>query len=246
MEWKLCIKGSLHLDLLHNSPKCLKLTVVVAVRHLGSTGTHVMEQNLDNRSTYIKGSTGTPVAKEKNSFQVDLRIQGVRQDAVLEDEERMSIMPDIVIQVATWIPNESIIKDLGKEGNIQHVQRSIKTHNQRIVKYWKLSAWNFDFVKSRREKLFWKHKERKRKSTLLNWWTSVIPRMRSWNQSTRSIKDESCFEMTLWKTTRMRMQYLLNKDRLLDKWQLQKWWTSLRDYLIMQDKSPTQYLLTPR
>ena len=68
MEWKLCIKGSLHLDLLHNSPKCLKLTVAVAVRHLGSTGTHVMEQNLDNSSSYNKGSTGTPVAKEENSF----------------------------------------------------------------------------------------------------------------------------------------------------------------------------------
>ena len=31
-------------------------------------------------------------------------------------------------------------------------------------------------------KLFWKHKETKRKSTLLHWWTSVISEMRSENQ----------------------------------------------------------------
>ena len=42
------------------------------------------------------------------------------------------------------------------------------------------------------------------------------------------------------------MQYLQNKDRKLRKWHQQKWWTLLRDYLIVQDKPPTQYLFTPK
>ena len=41
--------------------------------------------------------------------------------------------------------------------------------------------------------------------------------------------------MRLGKTTQ---EYLRNKDRLLFKWRLQKWWTLLRDYLIVQDKPP--------
>ena len=54
---------------------------------LVGTGTLVVEQNLGNRSSYSKRSTGTPVAEEENSFQADLGIQGVPQDAVLEDKE---------------------------------------------------------------------------------------------------------------------------------------------------------------
>ena len=35
-------------------------------------------------------STGKPVADEETPFEVDLRIQGMPQDAVIEDQERMS------------------------------------------------------------------------------------------------------------------------------------------------------------
>ena len=38
-------------------------------------------------------------------------------------------------------------------------------------------------------------------------------------------KDESCFEVTLWKTTLEPTQYLLNRVRLRLKWQQQQWWT---------------------
>ena len=53
-----------------------------------------------------------------------------------------------------------------------------------------------------------------------------------------SVENEESEEQQTW--------YLQNKDRLLRKWRLQKWWTLLRDYLIVQDKPPTHYQLTPK
>ena len=63
-----------------------------------------------------QSSTGTPVAEEENSFQVDRRIQGVPQDAVLEDQERMSKNQEVVDKLRTGYQTESIMKDLGKKG----------------------------------------------------------------------------------------------------------------------------------
>ena len=50
----------------------------------------VAEQHQGICITDSKGSTGRPVAEKENPFKVDLRIQGIPQDAVLEDQGRMT------------------------------------------------------------------------------------------------------------------------------------------------------------
>ena len=82
---------------------------------LGSTGTPVVEQNLGNRNRFNKRSKGTLVAEKESSFQVDLRIQGVPQDAALEDQKRLSKNQEVVYKLGTGYQTESIIGELGKK-----------------------------------------------------------------------------------------------------------------------------------
>ena len=49
-----------------------------------------------------------------------------------------------------------------------------------------------------------------------------------------------------WKTTRDLMRYSQNKVHLRLKWRPWKWYVLLEGYLIVQDKQPMQYLLTPK
>ena len=69
--------------------------------------------------------------EEETAFQVDLRIQGVPQDAALEDQERLSKIQE----VANWTPNRIDHWRLGEERQIQQVQQRIKTYSSRIGKY---------------------------------------------------------------------------------------------------------------
>ena len=85
-----------------------------------------MEQNLGNRNRYNKGSTGTPVAEEENSFQVDLRIQG--QYAALQDQERLSKIQEVADKLRTGHQTESIIGDLGKKGKFNRFSEESNVH----------------------------------------------------------------------------------------------------------------------
>ena len=71
-------------------------------------------------------STGKLVAEEENPFKVDLRIQGIPQDAVLEDRERMSQIQDSVDKLRTEYQTESIIADLEKKGKFNRFSEESK------------------------------------------------------------------------------------------------------------------------
>ena len=68
--------------------------------------------------------------------------------------------------------------------------------------------WMKNGKKSRADRrLFWKHKETKKKFTLLHWWTYVTSQMRSWSQNYSSTKAEPCSCETLQKTTLEPLQF---------------------------------------
>ena len=60
----------------------------------------------------------------------------------------------------------------------------------------------------------------------------------------QSTKAGLCSEVTLWRTIPARMQCAQSKVRRHRKWRPQKEWMSLQNYLIVQDKQPTQCPLT--
>ena len=56
------------------------------------------------------------VAKEDDSFQVDLRVHGVSHDVIYEDKERMTPKQTIVDKLQDGYRTKFIINDLGKKG----------------------------------------------------------------------------------------------------------------------------------
>ena len=68
------------------------------------------------------------------------------------------------------------------------------TRNGRSWRQFQPGSWEKSDV---RRRLFWKHKETKRKSTFLHWLAFVISRFRSKNQNYKNIEAESCSEDTL-------------------------------------------------
>ena len=63
-----------------------------------------------------EGSTWKHVAKEEDSFQVDLRIQGVSQDAEHKDQEIMTKIQTLVDKLQAGYQTKSIINDVVKKG----------------------------------------------------------------------------------------------------------------------------------
>ena len=56
------------------------------------------------------------VVSEKDSFQVDLRVHGVSQDAIYKDEERMTKIQTLVDKLQDEYRTNSVISDLEKKG----------------------------------------------------------------------------------------------------------------------------------
>ena len=56
------------------------------------------------------------VVREKDSFQVDLRVHGVSQDAIYKDAERMTKIQTLVGKLQDGYRTNSIINDLEKKG----------------------------------------------------------------------------------------------------------------------------------
>ena len=92
-----------------DSQRCLQIEAAVAVGHI-----EVHRENLLRRRTKTQKSTGKPVAEEANPFNIDLRIQGIPQDAVTEGRGRMSKIQDLVDKLRTEYQTESIVVDLEK------------------------------------------------------------------------------------------------------------------------------------
>ena len=62
----------------------------------------------------LKRSTGSLVQEEQPESKVDLRIEGLAQDVILEDEERMGHIQDVVENFRNGFHTESVLEDLGK------------------------------------------------------------------------------------------------------------------------------------
>ena len=65
----------------------------------------------------MKRSTESPVEKEEPEFKVDLRTEGIAQDVILEDEERMGQIQEVVEKRRNGSRTKSILEDLGKPEN---------------------------------------------------------------------------------------------------------------------------------
>ena len=93
---------------------------------LRSTGSPVAEQ-----SHGTQRSTGKLVAEEEeNPFKVDLRSQGIPQDAEIEDRETMSNIQELVDMLRTGYQTESVINDLGKTGKFNTFSEATSTSRE--------------------------------------------------------------------------------------------------------------------
>ena len=74
------------------------------------------------------GQSASIVDKEEPEFKVDLRIEGIAQVVILEDEERMGQVRKVVDTLRTGYHTTSIIEDLGKTGkSIKFSEESSRT-----------------------------------------------------------------------------------------------------------------------
>ena len=79
----------------------------------------------------LKRSTGSLVQEEQPESKVDLRIEGLAQDVILEDEERMGHIQEVVEKIRNGFHTESVLEDLGKPEKLHDVQRGIQSHSPR-------------------------------------------------------------------------------------------------------------------
>ena len=66
---------------------------------------------------------------------ISVRSEGIPQDTVLEDEERMTKIQELVDKLRAGYHTESIIAELRKRGKIQQIQRRIESYNSSVGKY---------------------------------------------------------------------------------------------------------------
>ena len=115
-----------------------------------------------------------------------------------------------------------------------------------LDKEWKkletVPAGKVEKARSKKKRGYSRSTQRQKGSPLLfHWWTCVTWRMRSWNQHSRSLKDESGPEGTLSKTTLEPTQFSLNKARQCHRWLQSKSWKLLQHCQIVKDKQQMQY-----
>ena len=106
------------------------------------------------------------------------------------------------------------------------------------------SVANGENQEQNKKRLFSKHKETKRKSTLLHWWTCVTSEKHGLRTKVTDTKAESCSVVTLRKMTLEPAQCWLNRARLRPKWLPPKYWMLLQDYQVVTDKQLVQDLPT--
>ena len=81
-------------------------------------------------------SAGSPVEKEEPEFKVDLIIEGIAQDVILKDEERMGQIQEVVEIFTNWKPYQINCWRFGEGRKIHQVQRRVDPHNSRTWQYW--------------------------------------------------------------------------------------------------------------
>ena len=69
--------------------------------------------------------------EEQPEFKADLRIEGLAQDVILGDEERMGHIQELVGKIRNGSRTESILEDLGKPEKLNDTQRGIQSHHPR-------------------------------------------------------------------------------------------------------------------
>ena len=68
------------------------------------------------------------VEKEEPEFKVDLRLEGIAQEVILKDEERMGQIREVVEKRRNGSRTKSILEDLGKPRKLYEIQRGIQSH----------------------------------------------------------------------------------------------------------------------
>ena len=71
---------------------------------------------------------------EGDLFKIDLRVQGVPQNAVPEDQGRVTKIRDLVKTLSTEYRTESVTADLSKTGGIQQIQWGIHKDHPKVGK----------------------------------------------------------------------------------------------------------------
>ena len=69
--------------------------------------------------------------EEQPEFKADLRIEGLAQDVILGDEERMGRIQELVGKIRNGSRTESVLEDLGKPEKLNDTQRGIQSHHPR-------------------------------------------------------------------------------------------------------------------
>ena len=69
-----------------------------------------------------KQSSNEQSCAERDLFKIDLRVQGVPQNAVLEDQGRAPKIQDVVHTLRTQYRTESVITDLNKTNSVRSVR----------------------------------------------------------------------------------------------------------------------------
>ena len=91
-----------------------------------SKGHYQAQVNLSRSSTKAHQQAHGNLRAEENQFKVALRVQGIPQDAVLEDQGRMTQIQELVDKLRSEYQTESIVADLGKKGNFNRFSAASK------------------------------------------------------------------------------------------------------------------------
>ena len=67
--------------------------------------------------------------EKKPEFKVDLRIEGIAQDVILKDEERMGKIQAAVEKQKKWLTHEICSGRSGKTRKLYDIQRGILSHH---------------------------------------------------------------------------------------------------------------------
>ena len=76
-------------------------------------------------------SAESSVEKEEPEIKGDLRIEGIAQDVILEDEERMGQIQEVVDKLRTGYHTKASMK-IWRNRKTHQVQRRVESHNSRI------------------------------------------------------------------------------------------------------------------
>ena len=120
-----------------------------AARHIGAFCLGYQETDAKRGTRYANRQHRTTGRQETDAkycyaywerkawiFQADHRIEGIAQDVILEDEERMGQIQKMVDKSRTGYHTKSIVEDLEKAEKSIKFPRRIESPNSRIGEHW--------------------------------------------------------------------------------------------------------------